>query len=125
MKSAHPPNGEKRTVLEQRIAAWVRPKLPFFAAEFLIFGLKQAWACLYAGAMLVLIMGTKLIWKPEWVLARYDFLTVSAVPSAKRISGRINQLGALPSVTTCEALTLISSRLHHTPSPATGHNRPL
>lgn len=79
MKSDVSSTPVKRTALEQRIAAWVRPKLPFFAAEFLTFGLKQAWACLYAGAMLALIMGTKLIWKPEWAVARYDFLTVSAV----------------------------------------------
>lgn len=68
-----------RTALEQRITDWVRPKLPFFAAEFLTFGLKQAWACLYAGVMLAMIMGTKLVWKPDWALARYDFLTISAV----------------------------------------------
>jgi len=73
------PAFSKRTTLENRIADWARPKLPFFAAEFLTFGLKQAWACLYAGVMLALIIGTKLLWKPDWALSRYDFLTVAAV----------------------------------------------
>lgn len=73
------PQSSGRTSLEKRIATWTRPKLPFFAAEFLTFGLKQAWACLYAAVMLALILGTKAIWKPEWALARYDFLTLAAV----------------------------------------------
>lgn len=74
-----PATPSPKTALERRIAEWIRPKLPFLAAEFLTFGLKQAWACLYAGVMLAMIMGTKLFWKPEWVLARYDFLTIAAV----------------------------------------------
>lgn len=32
-----------------------------FAFEFLWFGLKQAWACLFGGAMLALILGTFLL----------------------------------------------------------------
>lgn len=47
--------------------------------EFLVFGLKQAWACLFGGAMLALIMATKLWWPQESGLARYDFLFLSAV----------------------------------------------
>jgi len=74
-----PEAGSPKSALEQRIAGWIRPKLPVHAAEFLTFGLKQAWACLYAGVMLAMIMGTKLIWKPDWALARYDFLTIAAV----------------------------------------------
>ena len=30
--------------------------------EFLVFGLKQAWACLFGGAMLALIIATRLLW---------------------------------------------------------------
>jgi uncharacterized membrane protein YoaT (DUF817 family) len=68
-----------RTGVERHIAAWIRPRLPGFAGEFLAFGLKQAWACLYAGVMLALIIGTKFIWQPDWLLARYDFLTLAAI----------------------------------------------
>lgn len=67
------------TSLEARISRWIRPKLPAFAYEFLAFGFKQAWACLYAAVMLAMIVGTKLVWNPDWPVARYDFLTVAAV----------------------------------------------
>ncbi len=47
--------------------------------EFLAFGIKQAWACLFGGLMLAGIIGTSL-WYPEGVsLARYDFLFLYAV----------------------------------------------
>jgi uncharacterized membrane protein YoaT (DUF817 family) len=67
------------TGLEARISRWIRPKLPGFAFEFLAFGFKQGWACLYAGVMLTMIIGTKLVWHADWPVARYDFLTVTAV----------------------------------------------
>lgn len=47
--------------------------------EFLVFGLKQAWACLFGGAMLGLIMATSLWWPHTAPLARYDFLFLSAL----------------------------------------------
>lgn len=72
------PNHNARTPLERRIGDWMRLRLPGFATEFIAFGLKQAWACLYAGAMLALILATKFIWQPDWPLARYDFLTLAA-----------------------------------------------
>jgi uncharacterized membrane protein YoaT (DUF817 family) len=46
--------------------------------EFLVFGLKQAWACLFGGVMLGLILLTRL-WYPDWGLARYDFLFLAAL----------------------------------------------
>ena len=49
------------------------------AFEFLMFGLKQAWACLFGGAMLALLLGTHLVWPPHAPLARYDFLVLAAV----------------------------------------------
>jgi len=49
-----------------------------FAREFLLFGLKQAWACLFGGAMLALIIATKLLWQSDWAMNRYDFLFVAA-----------------------------------------------
>lgn len=46
--------------------------------EFLVFGLKQGWACLFGGAMLGLILVTR-EWPPGLPVARYDFLVVAAV----------------------------------------------
>lgn len=48
-------------------------------AEFLLFGLKQAWACLFAGLMLGLLLITHWVWHPDWALQRYDFLFAAAV----------------------------------------------
>ena len=54
-------------------------KLPAPLAEFILFGLKQAWACLFAGLMLGLLVATKLVWQEDWPLYRYDFLFIAAV----------------------------------------------
>ena len=54
-------------------------RLPFWLSEFLIFGFKQAWACLFGGVMLGLIIVTKMVWNPAWPLARYDFLFFAAI----------------------------------------------
>ncbi len=47
--------------------------------EFLVFGLKQAWACLFGGLMLLLLVGTKLFWPEGAFLARYDFLFLASL----------------------------------------------
>ena len=47
--------------------------------ELLLFGIKQAWACLFGGLLLGLIIATKLWWPPDLALARYDFLLVAAL----------------------------------------------
>ena len=47
--------------------------------EFLLFGLKQAWASLFAGAMLGLILATHLWWPSDAALSRYDGLVIAAV----------------------------------------------
>jgi len=64
--------------------AWMRPwagrsKWHGWAYEFLLFGLKQAWACLFGGLMLALLVGTHLWWPDGAPLARYDFLVLAAV----------------------------------------------
>lgn len=46
--------------------------------EFLVFGLKQAWACLFGGLMLGMIILTRLFW-PEIGLNRYDFWFLAAL----------------------------------------------
>lgn len=47
--------------------------------EFLLFGFKQAWACLFGGLMLVLLLATHFLYPDHAVLHRYDFLTVAAI----------------------------------------------
>jgi uncharacterized membrane protein YoaT (DUF817 family) len=73
---------------ETRVIAWERA-LGIFAAskgplaaglyEFVRFGLKQAWACLFGGTMLALLIGTHLFYPGDAALARYDFLTLAAL----------------------------------------------
>ena len=50
-----------------------------FIFEFWWFGLKQAWACLFGGLLLLAIIGTNLYWPEGATLARYDFLFFYAV----------------------------------------------
>ncbi len=47
--------------------------------EFLLFGFKQGWACLFGGMMLALLMLTHLFYPADAALTRYDFLTLAAV----------------------------------------------
>ncbi len=75
------------TSLEERIDAAahrVLDRLPAHgvsgaAVEFLVFGLKQAWACLFGGAMLALIIATKYVLPDALGLTRYDFLFIAAL----------------------------------------------
>jgi len=66
--------------LDRQARPWAqRSKANSWAYEFLLFGLKQAWACLFGGLMLVLLVGTYLFWPHDAVLARYDFLVIASV----------------------------------------------
>jgi uncharacterized membrane protein YoaT (DUF817 family) len=48
--------------------------------EFVMFGIKQAWACLYGGTMLALLVLTMLFWPKEGaLLSRFDFLFLAAI----------------------------------------------
>lgn len=48
--------------------------------EFVMFGIKQAWACLYGGTMLALLILTMLFWPKEGaLLSRFDFLFLAAI----------------------------------------------
>lgn len=49
------------------------------AYEFARFGVKQAWACLFGGLLLALIIGTRLVWPEHAALARYDALFLGAL----------------------------------------------
>ena len=65
---------------EARIAARMSRR-PATAAlyEFLRFGMKQAWACLFGGLMLALLLATYFFYPPDAALARYDFLFLAAL----------------------------------------------
>jgi uncharacterized membrane protein YoaT (DUF817 family) len=50
------------------------------AFEFVMFGVKQAWACLYGGTMLALLILTMVFWPKEGaMLSRFDFLFLAAI----------------------------------------------
>jgi uncharacterized membrane protein YoaT (DUF817 family) len=78
---------KQRTSLEAKIDAVahvVLARLPSTGlagatVEFLVFGLKQAWACLYGGALLALIMLSAMLWPENASISRYDALFLSAV----------------------------------------------
>ena len=66
--------------MDAAVRPWAdRSRLHGWAYEFLLFGLKQAWACLFGGAMLGLLVGTHIIWPAHAWLARYDFLVIAAI----------------------------------------------
>ena len=48
-------------------------------AEFLAFGLKQAWACLFGGLFLSVVLASAFFWPKSASFARYDFLVLVAV----------------------------------------------
>ena len=76
MSQAHSRFVEVRRKLE---AYQPKPGLPAYFYEFLLFGFKQAWACLFGGLLLFLLLVTHLFYPEDAALHRYDFLTISAV----------------------------------------------
>ena len=76
-----------RDSIESKFAAFdamarpwaARGKWRAWGYEFLLFGVKQAWACLFGGLMLVLLVSTHLLWPDEAPIARYDFLVIASV----------------------------------------------
>ncbi|CAN5379868.1 DUF817 domain-containing protein [soil metagenome] len=50
-----------------------------FAFEFLMFGLKQGWACVFGALMLGLLFTTHLLWPSHAPIARYDAVFLAAV----------------------------------------------
>mgnify|MGYP005852120571 CR=1 FL=1 len=71
-------NGGTRA-LERRLGAAMRARLPAWAAEFVMFVLKQGWACLFGGLLLAAIIATRMVWQDGWPLHRYDALFLFAV----------------------------------------------
>ncbi|MBA8888617.1 uncharacterized membrane protein YoaT (DUF817 family) [Dokdonella fugitiva] len=58
---------------------FARTRARTFAYEFARFGCKQAWACLFGGAMVALIVASHLWYPAGAPLARYDALFVAAL----------------------------------------------
>ncbi len=75
------------TSLERRLDAWARSWLDraptagwrSWVVELLVFGIKQAWACVFGAAMLVLIVVTALVYPESAALHRNDFLVLAAI----------------------------------------------
>jgi uncharacterized membrane protein YoaT (DUF817 family) len=66
--------------VEERLGLWAgQRRTTAFIYEFLRFGVKQAWACLFGGAMVALLIGTHLWYPRGAALARYDFIFLAAV----------------------------------------------
>ncbi|WP_025886173.1 DUF817 domain-containing protein [Asaia prunellae] len=77
MHAPKPPDTETR--LEYRLGQWARRYLHGFPGMFLLFVLKQGWACLFGGLMLGAILVTHFIWSSHWSVHRYDALFVFAI----------------------------------------------
>lgn len=65
--------------IERRMGDWARRRLPPTGAELAMFVLKQGWAALFGGLLLAAILISKLVWQPDWALARYDALFLFAL----------------------------------------------
>ena len=71
------------------LAVWLLPlrqfihdllkTLPAPIAEFILFGLKMAWSCLFGAIFLMLLIVTHLYWPNPSSINRYDFLLVCAL----------------------------------------------
>jgi uncharacterized membrane protein YoaT (DUF817 family) len=65
---------------EARLGHWAgKRRTTAFIYEFLRFGVKQGWACLFGGIMVGLIIATYFLYPRNAPLARYDFLFVAAL----------------------------------------------
>jgi uncharacterized membrane protein YoaT (DUF817 family) len=87
MAAAEPTPRPRFTPVEQRIDEWAHRRLDGAprrglrsgVVEFLVFVLKQAWACVFGAAMLAVLIGTRLWYPDDAALARNDFLVIAAV----------------------------------------------
>jgi len=65
--------------LERGMGDWARRRLPPWLVELVMFTLKQGWAALFGGLILLALLVTRAVWQPGWPLARYDFLVLFAL----------------------------------------------
>lgn len=63
----------------RRLIRQTLSRLPTGWREFVLFGLKMAWSCLFGAAMLCLMIATHLWWPATLPVHRYDFLFGSAL----------------------------------------------
>lgn len=66
-------------IREQLEAFTPRPGWRAYSYEFLLFGFKQGWACLFGGLLLALLLITHVFYPADAALPRYDFLTLAAL----------------------------------------------
>jgi uncharacterized membrane protein YoaT (DUF817 family) len=65
---------------EAALADWAaQRRATFYVYEFLRFGVKQAWACLFGGLILSLLIATWAFYPKGAAFARYDFLVLASV----------------------------------------------
>lgn len=66
---------------EAAIGRWAMRggRLRAWTYEFVRFGIKQAWACLFGGLMVALIIATTFLYPRDAALSRYDFLFLAAL----------------------------------------------
>jgi uncharacterized membrane protein YoaT (DUF817 family) len=65
---------------EARLSAWAEGhRGRAFLYEFLRFGVKQAWACLFGGVLVALLLATHYFYPRDALLSRYDFLFIAAL----------------------------------------------
>ena len=64
--------------IEQRFDTILPTWLTKALIEFLVFGIKQAWACLFGGLLLAGLIATHYFYPESAPLSRYDFLVVYA-----------------------------------------------
>jgi len=57
----------------------MRTALPNGIVEFVMFTLKQGWAALFGGLLLLAVIFTNAIWGDDWGVARYDALFAFAI----------------------------------------------
>jgi uncharacterized membrane protein YoaT (DUF817 family) len=71
----------RRFIARERAIGMRMARKPWTSAsyEFLRFGMKQAWACLFGGAAVLLLIATAYLYPKDAVLSRYDFLFLSMV----------------------------------------------
>ena len=77
-------NGPVATTRFARIRAQLeafepRPGWRTWLFEFLLFGFKQSWACLFGALMLGLLLATHFVYPANAPIARNDFLTIAAI----------------------------------------------
>lgn len=65
--------------LERLLGDWARRRLPGWAAEIVMFVLKQGWAAAFGILLLLGLLVSKALWQPGWPVARYDALVIYAL----------------------------------------------